>query len=177
MQHRYIELFLNSTPGNSGGGGGLGGGNFGSMGGGGFGGGSGGGGFGGGKESVLVYLFERSVVSFVQLQLEPREWLCLADLFIVKKRPKRMCVCSETSWCPHFLSCFQVWETVSREDVQATWGVEWGSVARWAVAITAHSKISDQPTCFHIILLHRALRGNHVNSLKNTTWGSPFICS
>lgn len=56
MQHRYIELFLNSTPGNSGGGGGLGSGNFGSMGGGGFGGGSGGGGFGGGKESVFVYL-------------------------------------------------------------------------------------------------------------------------
>lgn len=50
MQHRYIELFLNSTPGNSGGGGGgLGSGNFGSMGGGGFGGGTGGGGFGGGK--------------------------------------------------------------------------------------------------------------------------------
>jgi hypothetical protein len=71
MQHRYIELFLNSTPGNSGGGGGLGSGNFGSMGGGGFGGGSGGGGLGGGKESVLVCLFETSVVSFVQLQLEP----------------------------------------------------------------------------------------------------------
>jgi hypothetical protein len=55
MQHRYIELFLNSTPGNSGGGGGMGGGNFGSMGGGGggFGSGSGGGGFGGGKEAVL----------------------------------------------------------------------------------------------------------------------------
>jgi hypothetical protein len=55
MQHRYIELFLNSTPGNSGGGG-LGGGNFGSMGGGGFGGGSGGGGFGSGKDSVVFYL-------------------------------------------------------------------------------------------------------------------------
>jgi Beta-propeller domains of methanol dehydrogenase type len=53
MQHRYIELFLNSTPGNPGGGGGLGSGNFGSMGGGGFGGGSGGGGFGGGKEAVF----------------------------------------------------------------------------------------------------------------------------
>ena len=55
MQHRYIELFLNSTPGNTGGGGGgLGGGNFGSMGGGGgFGGGSGGGSFGGGKEAVF----------------------------------------------------------------------------------------------------------------------------
>jgi len=54
MQHRYIELFLNSTPGNpGGGGGGLGGGNFGSMGGGGFGGGSGGGGFGSGKEAVF----------------------------------------------------------------------------------------------------------------------------
>ncbi|KDR15006.1 heterogeneous nuclear ribonucleoprotein H2 isoform X1 [Zootermopsis nevadensis] len=52
MQHRYIELFLNSTPGNSGGGGGgLGSGNFGSMGGGGFGGGTGGGGFGGGLGS------------------------------------------------------------------------------------------------------------------------------
>lgn len=163
MQHRYIELFLNSTPGNSGGGGGLGSGNFGSMGGGGFGGGSGGGGFGGGKESVSVCLFETSVSS-VQLQLEPREWHCLADIFIVKKHHNRMCVCSETSWCPHFLSCFQVWETVSSEDVQATWGVEWGSVARWAVAITAHFKISDQPTCFHIILLHRVLRGNHVNT-------------
>jgi hypothetical protein len=63
-----------------------------------------------------------------------------------------MCLCSETSWCPHFLSCFQVWETVSSEDVQATWGVEWGSVARWAVAITAHFKISDQPTCFHSLV-------------------------
>lgn len=52
MQHRYIELFLNSSPGGSGG---MGGGNFG-MGGGGFGGGGfggggggGGGGFGGGR--------------------------------------------------------------------------------------------------------------------------------
>ncbi|GLG99799.1 RNA-binding protein fusilli, partial [Gryllus bimaculatus] len=52
MQHRYIELFLNSTPGSSGAGG-LGGGNFGGMGGGGFGGGSGGGGgFGGADGSV-----------------------------------------------------------------------------------------------------------------------------
>ena len=41
MQHRYIELFLNSTPGNSGGGG-----NFGSM---------GGGGFGVGKETISLY--------------------------------------------------------------------------------------------------------------------------
>jgi len=65
MQHRYIELFLNSTPGNSGGGGGgLGGGNFGSMGGGGFGGGSGGGGFGGGKETIFC-----SVSSFVYCSL------------------------------------------------------------------------------------------------------------
>lgn len=62
MQHRYIELFLNSTPGNSGGGG-LGGGNFGSMGGGGFGGGSGGGGFGGGKDSVLFYLNHRTAAA------------------------------------------------------------------------------------------------------------------
>lgn len=67
MQHRYIELFLNSTPGNSGGGGGggLGGGNFGSMGGGGFGGGSGGGGFGGGKETIYFF----SVSSFVYCSL------------------------------------------------------------------------------------------------------------
>jgi hypothetical protein len=75
----------------------------------------------------------------------------LTNSFIIKKHRNRMCECSETSWCPHFLSCFQVWETVSSEDVQATWGVEWGSVARWAVAITAHFKISDQPTRFCII--------------------------
>jgi hypothetical protein len=77
MQHRYIELFLNSTPGNSGGGGGgLGGGNFGSMGGSGFGGGSGGGGFGGGKETVsflmLVLLFTAAS--------ESHAFLCLADI-------------------------------------------------------------------------------------------------
>jgi hypothetical protein len=38
---------------------------------------------------------------------------------------------------------FQVWGTVSSEDFQATWGVEWGSVARWAVAITVHFEVSD----------------------------------
>lgn len=52
-------------------------------------------------------------------------------------------VCSEASWCPHFLSCFQVWGAVSSEDIQAAWGVEWGTVARWAVAITVHFKISN----------------------------------
>jgi hypothetical protein len=79
MQHRYIELFLNSTPGNAGGGGGgLGSGNFGSMGGGGFGGGTGGGGFGGGKKffSFLSLYF----VLYPGCILECCEVLCSSDI-------------------------------------------------------------------------------------------------
>jgi len=45
----------------------------------------------------------------------------------------------------------QVWGTVSSEDFQATWGVEWGSVARWAVAITVHFEISDKVVLFNFI--------------------------
>ena len=45
----------------------------------------------------------------------------------------------------------QVWGTVSSEDFRATWGAEWGSVARWAVAITVHFEISDILVLFNFI--------------------------
>jgi len=45
----------------------------------------------------------------------------------------------------------QVWGTVSSEDFRATWGVEWGSVARWVVAITVHFEISDTLVLFNFI--------------------------
>jgi hypothetical protein len=45
----------------------------------------------------------------------------------------------------------QVWGTVFSEDFRATWGVEWGSVARWAVATTVHFKISDTVVLFNFI--------------------------
>lgn len=44
-----------------------------------------------------------------------------------------------------------VWGTVSSEDFRATWGVEWGSVARWVVAITVHFEISDTLVLFNFI--------------------------
>ena len=46
---------------------------------------------------------------------------------------------------------FQVWGTVSSEDFQATWGVEWGSVARWVVAITVHFEVSVAVVIFNLI--------------------------
>ena len=46
---------------------------------------------------------------------------------------------------------FQVWGTVSSEDFRATWGVEWGSVARWVVATTVHFEISHTVVLFNFI--------------------------
>jgi hypothetical protein len=46
---------------------------------------------------------------------------------------------------------FQVWGTVSSEDFQATWGVEWGSVARWVVAITVHFEVLVTVVIFNLI--------------------------
>ena len=48
---------------------------------------------------------------------------------------------------------FQVWGTVFSEDFQATWAVEWGSVARWVAAITVHFEISDAVVLFNLICI------------------------
>jgi hypothetical protein len=47
----------------------------------------------------------------------------------------------------------QVWGTVSSEDFRATWGVEWGSVARWVAAITAPSEVADMIVLFNFICI------------------------
>ena len=45
----------------------------------------------------------------------------------------------------------QVWGTASSEDFRATWGAEWGSVARWVVAITVHFEVWDTAVLFNFI--------------------------
>jgi hypothetical protein len=47
----------------------------------------------------------------------------------------------------------QVWGTVSSADFRATWEVEWGSVARWVVAITVRFEISDTVVLFNFIAI------------------------
>lgn len=60
----------------------------------------------------------------------------------------------------------QVWGTVSSEDFRATWGVEWGSVARWAVATTVHFEISDTVVLFNFIRIR--FREGVVRTFKKT---------
>ena len=70
----------------------------------------------------------------------------------------------------------QVWGTVSSEDFRATWGVEWGSVARWVVAITAHFEISDTIVLFNFIRIRffegvmRTLKRHFVMILPADFW-------